>query len=125
MALPLGGVMLIDPLELFGDYHLTPTRGRIKTVNWNLKGAPFPSIPSSVIIKKLLCSIPSSLSLCARAPEPPCLNSAIRRTFMYVIHQRKTFSSSSLLYPLSSRCLTEPPPWLTPSSPLHFRSSRL
>jgi hypothetical protein len=39
MALPLGGVMVIDPLELFGDYHLTPTRGRIKTVNWNLKGA--------------------------------------------------------------------------------------
>jgi hypothetical protein len=31
--------MVIDPLELFGDYHLTPTRGRIKTVNWNLKGA--------------------------------------------------------------------------------------
>jgi hypothetical protein len=39
MALPLDGVMVIDPLELFGDYHLTPTRGRIKTVNWNLKGA--------------------------------------------------------------------------------------
>src|SRR6516164_4323341 len=33
--------MVIDPLELFGDYHLTPTRGRIKTVNWNLKGAHF------------------------------------------------------------------------------------
>jgi hypothetical protein len=43
MALPLGGVMVIDPLELFGDYHLTPTRGRIKTVNWNLKGAEFRS----------------------------------------------------------------------------------
>jgi hypothetical protein len=39
MALPLDGGMVIDPLELFGDYHLTPTRGRIKTVNWNLKGA--------------------------------------------------------------------------------------
>jgi hypothetical protein len=39
MALPLGGVMVIDPTELFGDYHLTPTRGYIKTVNWNLKGA--------------------------------------------------------------------------------------
>jgi hypothetical protein len=42
MALPLDGVMVIDPLELFGDYHLTPTRGRIKTVNWSLKGAEIP-----------------------------------------------------------------------------------
>jgi hypothetical protein len=36
--------MVIDPLELFGDYHLTPTRGRIKTVNWNLKGAGFSDV---------------------------------------------------------------------------------
>src|SRR6266850_1875847 len=39
MVLPLGGAMVIDPMDLMCNHHLTPTRGDIETVNRNLNGA--------------------------------------------------------------------------------------
>ncbi len=39
MVLPLGGAMVIDPMDLMCNHHLTPTRGGMDTVNRNLNGA--------------------------------------------------------------------------------------
>ncbi len=39
MVLPLGGAMVIDPMDRMGNHHLTPTRGGMDTVNRNLNGA--------------------------------------------------------------------------------------
>src|SRR6266478_5918696 len=41
MVLPLGGAMVIDPMDLMCNHHLTPTRGGMETVNRNLNGADF------------------------------------------------------------------------------------
>jgi predicted ester cyclase len=35
--------MVIDPMDLMCNHHLTPTRGGMETVNRNLNGAGFPS----------------------------------------------------------------------------------
>src|SRR6266436_5981064 len=42
MVLPLGGAMVIDPMDLMCKHHLTPTRGGMDTVNRNLNGAKIP-----------------------------------------------------------------------------------
>src|SRR5712692_1815609 len=42
MVLPLGGAMVIDPMDLMCNHHLTPTRGGMETVNRNLNGAGIP-----------------------------------------------------------------------------------
>ena len=39
--LPLGSAMVIDPMDLMCNHHLTPTRGGMETVNRNLNGATF------------------------------------------------------------------------------------
>src|SRR6266849_583106 len=39
IVLPLGSAMVIDPMDLMCNHHLTPTRGGMETVNRNLNGA--------------------------------------------------------------------------------------
>src|SRR2546428_6167101 len=39
IVLPLGGAMVIDPIDFMCNHHLTPTRGGMETVNRNLNGA--------------------------------------------------------------------------------------
>src|SRR2546428_876129 len=41
IVLPLGGAMVIDPIDFMCNHHLTPTRGGMETVNRNLNGAYF------------------------------------------------------------------------------------
>src|SRR5713101_4655224 len=41
IVLPLGSAMVIDPMDLMCNHHLTPTRGGMETVNRNLNGASF------------------------------------------------------------------------------------
>ena len=39
MVLPLGDAMVIGPMDLMCNHHLTPTSGGMDTVNRNLNGA--------------------------------------------------------------------------------------
>src|SRR6266851_1776889 len=62
IVLPLGSAMVIDPMDLMCNHHLTPTRGGMETVNRNLNGAgktgnvlfavkPRQNTPSGTIIR--------------------------------------------------------------------------
>src|SRR5713101_5962679 len=81
MVLPLGGAMVIDPMDLMCNHHLTPTRGSMGTVNRNLNGAKGVSgayqTPSIVFLphgeetSRKTLSAPRCL-LRARALPPEC-----------------------------------------------------